>query len=403
MTSAPFTSDGHDTDDHPDVADISALSEGLLPPARSSEVRTHLSDCPLCADVLASLEEIRDALGTLPGPPRMPADVAGRIDAALAAEAMLDADGQNGSLVSRETREGGAVDSDGTAGIDGTVDETGSEQEHSGRRLRAARAIRTTPVSRETGASRETRTDTSSAQSSAADRSRPAPGRPPGHPSGSTGPGRDAPSDRHPARATRRRRWRTPLLAGASAVALLGIGGLVTESLTASPSGTDRTTSAHADSGRTGGTEPSTAGGDRNDAALQKHVQRLLSKDTAVGERSDHGDQNGSGATARSAPATPTAPDSPGLRSKQSPPNPMAGGTTSVPSCIRKGIDRTESPLAVDERTTYKGSHGYLVVLPHDGRGRQQVDAYLVDPSCVNSDAGGSPAKVLVKRTYPRR
>jgi hypothetical protein len=35
------------------------------------------------------LEEIRGALGTLPGPVRMPADVAGRIDAALAAEALL--------------------------------------------------------------------------------------------------------------------------------------------------------------------------------------------------------------------------------------------------------------------------------------------------------------------------
>lgn len=38
-----------------------------------------------------SLEEIRGMLGTLPGPLRMPDDVAGRIDAALAAEALLNA------------------------------------------------------------------------------------------------------------------------------------------------------------------------------------------------------------------------------------------------------------------------------------------------------------------------
>lgn len=76
---------------HPDVAEISDLAEGLLPPSRTTDVRRHLDECELCADVYASLEEIRGLLGTLPGPPRMPADVAGRIDAALAAEALLNA------------------------------------------------------------------------------------------------------------------------------------------------------------------------------------------------------------------------------------------------------------------------------------------------------------------------
>ncbi|MFB6848290.1 anti-sigma factor family protein [Streptomyces sp. NPDC056373] len=78
---------------HPDVAEISDLAEGLLPPARTTDLRGHLDACELCADVYASLEEIRGLLGTLPGPPRMPADVAGRIDAALAAEALLHANG----------------------------------------------------------------------------------------------------------------------------------------------------------------------------------------------------------------------------------------------------------------------------------------------------------------------
>lgn len=79
---------------HPDVAEISDLTEGLLSPARTAAVRSHLGDCVLCADVLASLEEIRSLLGTLPGPSRMPSDVAGRIDAALAAEALLDSTSQ---------------------------------------------------------------------------------------------------------------------------------------------------------------------------------------------------------------------------------------------------------------------------------------------------------------------
>ncbi|MFJ4469875.1 anti-sigma factor family protein [Streptomyces sp. NPDC089424] len=80
-----------DTAGHPDVSEISDLTEGLLPPDRTADVRRHLDECELCADVFASLEEIRGMLGTLPGPSRMPADVAERIDAALAAEALLDA------------------------------------------------------------------------------------------------------------------------------------------------------------------------------------------------------------------------------------------------------------------------------------------------------------------------
>ncbi|MFI6933618.1 anti-sigma factor family protein [Streptomyces sp. NPDC050287] len=79
------------TDGHPDVAEISDLTEGLLPPSRTADVRRHLDECELCADVYASLEEIRGLLGTLPGPARMPAEVAGRIDAALAAELLLQA------------------------------------------------------------------------------------------------------------------------------------------------------------------------------------------------------------------------------------------------------------------------------------------------------------------------
>ncbi|MFD3778537.1 hypothetical protein [Streptomyces sp. NPDC058612] len=76
---------------HPDVSEISDLAQGLLSPSRTTEVRRHLGDCSLCADVRTSLDEIRGLLGTLPGPARMPVDIAGRIDAALAAEALLDA------------------------------------------------------------------------------------------------------------------------------------------------------------------------------------------------------------------------------------------------------------------------------------------------------------------------
>lgn len=103
MTSTTGTGE-HPTGEHPEVSEISDLTDGLLSPSRSADVREHLAGCPLCDDVYASLEEIRALLGTLPGPLRMPADVAGRIDAALAAEALLDATAPSGAVaVSRET------------------------------------------------------------------------------------------------------------------------------------------------------------------------------------------------------------------------------------------------------------------------------------------------------------
>ncbi|MEU9199572.1 hypothetical protein [Streptomyces sp. NPDC048332] len=72
---------------HPDVSEISDLTEDLLSPARAEDVRGHLADCEICSDVLASLEEIRGLLGTLPAAEPMPADIADRMDAALADEA----------------------------------------------------------------------------------------------------------------------------------------------------------------------------------------------------------------------------------------------------------------------------------------------------------------------------
>ncbi|MFD3941551.1 hypothetical protein [Streptomyces sp. NPDC058579] len=96
-----------DTTQHPDVSEISDLAEGLLSPSRTAAVRRHIEGCSLCADVRTSLAEIRGLLGTLPGPPRMPSDIAGRIDAALAAEALLNATTPDiGPHVSRETARG---------------------------------------------------------------------------------------------------------------------------------------------------------------------------------------------------------------------------------------------------------------------------------------------------------
>ncbi|GAA2579808.1 hypothetical protein GCM10010424_26300 [Streptomyces lienomycini] len=107
-----MTSSTTDMTGHPDVAEISDLAEGILPTTRTTDIRRHLESCELCAEVYASLEEIQGLLGGLPEPVRMPADVAARIDTALAAEAHRGAPGPASSeaasdsdhaRVSRET------------------------------------------------------------------------------------------------------------------------------------------------------------------------------------------------------------------------------------------------------------------------------------------------------------
>ncbi|MFD8090727.1 anti-sigma factor [Streptomyces malaysiensis] len=173
-----------DTDEHPEVAEISALTEGLLSPSRAVDVRTHLASCALCTDVWESLDEIRSLLGTLPGPVRMPAEIAGRIDAALAAEALLDATAPEGVAdVSRETPE-------------------------------------PEPVSRETADSTSSTSGSDTVQP--ASKSSTATDRPAGRPRGATGPGRG--STGPGTRPGGARRWRKVVLGGACAAAVIGIG-----------------------------------------------------------------------------------------------------------------------------------------------------------------------------------
>ncbi|MFD8515844.1 hypothetical protein ACFV27_33375 [Streptomyces antimycoticus] len=195
-----------DTDEHPEVAEISALTEGLLSPSRAVDVRTHLASCVLCADVSTSLEEIRSLLGTLPGPVRMPADIAGRIDAALAAEALLDATAPEAVAdVSRETPD---PDPAPTPVSRETVDDAP-----------ASDTVKPLPKS-------STATD-----------------RPSGRPRGATGPGRG--STGPGARPGRSRRWPKVVLGGACAAAVIGIGSFFIQGGSSGDHG-DPGTQAHA-------------------------------------------------------------------------------------------------------------------------------------------------------------
>ncbi|MFE6520224.1 anti-sigma factor family protein [Streptomyces sp. NPDC057794] len=212
---------------HPDVAEISDLAEGLLPPSRSRELRRHLDACELCADVYASLEEIRGLLGTLPGPPRMPADVAGRIDAALAAEALLTATRPETPTDPDAPAEALDTDSGSQSGPSSGSDDTGAH------------------VSRETSTPSD---------------------RPAGRPrSSTTGPGRKG--------RTRIGRRRIAVLGTAFTVAALGLGSVLLSSLGDGRSGRDTAGGSH-----------TTAGDTFSEGKLQSQVTDLLSDDTGETE-----------------------------------------------------------------------------------------------------------------------
>jgi hypothetical protein len=357
---------------HPEIEELSALSEGILPVERQTEVRAHLSECELCADVHTSLTDIRELLGTLPGPVRMPEDVASRIDAALAAEVLLEATtpDDDGAAVSRET-----ATSDETAPSGNTVSrETGpssAQPSSTGRPTAKDRPAGHAPASTGPGA-----TSPGSAGS------------------GSTGPGRGRPGGR-------RRRWRTITLAAAVSVVALGLGGIALQSFTDSQSVEVSSDAADGTGRQAPGTAPDTTGtpdtgGSSDDQKLRRRVQSLLS-----GQQTTAPSESGK-KTNRPAGSTPS------LDTKQSPGggnntfrDDRAGDSAAVPSCVRNGIHRSEVPLAVDPDATFEGRTGYLVVLPHKGGDPQRVDAYVIDPSCVSAERAGA-GKVLVKRTYPR-
>ncbi|MBB5934114.1 anti-sigma factor family protein [Streptomyces zagrosensis] len=315
-----------DTDEHPEVSEISALAEGALRPDRMRAVREHLAECPLCADVHTSLEEIRGLLGTLPGPARMPNDIAGRIDAALAAEALLDA----------------------------TADRHGDVGASAGAKIDTHAGTETGAVSRETtlepaDVSRETAPS--------------GPDRPPGRARSTTGPGRQAPG----VRATRGRRWRTALLSTACAAAVLGVGTFLVQNGPDEGSSTQNSTTE----GGSGATTLSSR-------SLERQVRALLTET----DESAH-----------------KALPSQGAGVHTSPNSPMSDGGDAIPSCVKEGTKRPETPLAA-KRNTYDGKPAYLVVLPHPGDDTT-VDAFVVSADCVRQSPS-PPGTVLMQRNYSR-
>ncbi|MFD0403272.1 hypothetical protein ACFVHI_34940 [Kitasatospora sp. NPDC127121] len=72
---------------HPSVDELADLAEGLVESADAARtLRRHLDGCAECRETADALGEVQALLGAVEAPP-MPADVAARLDAALAAAA----------------------------------------------------------------------------------------------------------------------------------------------------------------------------------------------------------------------------------------------------------------------------------------------------------------------------
>ncbi|OON79265.1 anti-sigma factor family protein [Streptomyces tsukubensis] len=389
-----------DTAGHPEVSEISDLSEGLLPPDRTADVRGHLTGCDLCTDVYASLEEIRELLGTLPGPHSMPADVAERIDAALTAEVRLDTDG---AAFSGPGLSEGAT----RASVVSIQDDDVSRETHVGATLTSQSLPETDPgpetrlrpettgVSRETpttrkdhpdgqATSRDVSRETSPPDTSDTSGDSPASGSTPGTPTplpdvdrpagrgrAATGPGRA------PVRRPSRRRSRVALGA-VFAAATIGLGSLLVQSLTGDDgsggSGATTKDAAHSFSG----------------VELDDQVADLIGSTPSAARTAD-------------SPSTTLGTRSGGTSSSPRAPRqntPMREGAPQIPKCVARGIGRADAPIAF-ERGTYRGTRAFLVVLPHVSDSTR-VAAYVVDAACVDkptTDAG----KVLYKSSYARR
>ncbi|MYR93137.1 MULTISPECIES: hypothetical protein [unclassified Streptomyces] len=330
-----------DTDQHPEVSEISDLTEGLLPASRADEIRDHLDRCALCSEVRDSLEDIRELLGDLPDPEPMPEDIAARIDAALAAEARTDAPDTETADGPRAT----AVPQDGDVS----------------RETKSASSVSRETENTETADAAPVRARTSSSQD-----------RPAGRPQGSTGPGRNR----------ARRRGRAVFLGTACGAALIGLSVLFLQNL---PSSQDSTTSADMPAAAS---EDGTHSYARN--TLETKVQELLAGGASTEDF--HGQKQSPSGDERAVPEA----ESPGTKASRSP---LIASAAAVPPCVQQATGRTTQALAIDEGT-YQGTDAFLVVLPHPSD-PARVQAYVVAASCVDTAPGGT-GRLLLTEAYDR-
>ncbi|MER7579897.1 hypothetical protein [Kitasatospora sp. NPDC097691] len=325
MTATPSSPDH--AGDHPPIERLADLSEGLIDsPGAVEALHRHLADCAECRETLDALAEVQELLGTVETPP-MPADVAARLDAALA-RAVAEA----------------ASDTTDTPSASDAPDATPGD-----RRATVARAQDGTATGRRPG------TPAPPARAATGSTA------PPSRPAASTGPGRPRP----------RRRFAL-LLGAAAALAAVGIGGAVllhtddrTGGTAVSAGAPADTTAAAAQSART----PHTASGGTVYRAdlLAPQIQQLLAR--SEGAATAPGLQPTGQARPESVlPAEGARPE----LSSPAPSSPAASPSCPAPA---PGV-----PVATD-RGSFDGAPVDVLVYPVPGR-PDLVDVYLRASDC---------------------
>ncbi|MFE7592551.1 hypothetical protein ACFU6K_24395 [Kitasatospora sp. NPDC057512] len=310
-------------DDHPPVEQLADLAEGLVDsPGTVDALRRHLDGCAECRETVDALAEVRALLGDVETPP-MPADIAARLDAALA-EAVAEA-----------------------------TEAAGSDREAAERPQEGPAADR-----RPEAPTRPVRTATAPLTPSSAPPSRPA-GRPAGRSGPATGPGRP-----------RRRRFAL-LIGTAAALAALGLGGALllhpddrSGTVTASAGGAPTATADSHDARA----PHAAAGTDYREDELATQVRQLLARS-----------ENAPGLRATGPAMSEGALPADGARPESDPPSPAGSPTASstAPGCPAPA---SGTPLATD-RGGYHGAPVDVLVYPLPGR-PGFVDVYLRSPDC---------------------
>jgi len=106
---------------HADERTLAAFREGLLPARKAARITAHLATCQRCAEIDAQLAAVTTVLARTPAPP-MPAALAARLDAALAAEIARSA----AASPSEADSPAGTVSPAGTASLAGAVTPDGA-------------------------------------------------------------------------------------------------------------------------------------------------------------------------------------------------------------------------------------------------------------------------------------
>lgn len=113
---------------HVDEQTLAAFRENLLPKRKTARVAAHLSSCPRCAEIDAQLAAVTAILARTPAPP-MPASLAARLDAALAAEiarSAMDASPSDAASPATAASPAGAASPSGAAPPDGSATPDGA-------------------------------------------------------------------------------------------------------------------------------------------------------------------------------------------------------------------------------------------------------------------------------------